>query len=57
MRDAIKNASDSLMSSKKTKSMNDVAHYRGIYNSYSKLLFLVDKWIEDGLKETDKTDD
>lgn len=57
MRDAIKAAADAVMNSKKTKSMNDLTHYRGTYNAYSKLLFLIDKWIADGLKETDKTDD
>lgn len=44
---------NSVMSRKKAKGMVDVAYYQGKYDLASKLIFLIDKWIADGVKASE----
>lgn len=48
LKEAIELCKDNALNSKKTKTYNDLLFYRAKYDSYSKLLFLVDRWIKDG---------
>lgn len=56
MKEAIQLCLDSTMDSKKTKTWNDLLFYRAKYDAFSKLLYMVDRWIETGVNAKEKVD-
>lgn len=54
---AIETCKDYVFDSKKTKNWNDYLLYKSKYNAFTNLLFLIDRWKEQGRKTREAMED